>query len=104
MSIKGFHLLWIKLRFKNKRFQSISLPISLYFFQELLDCILDLLTLACFFAPKAPDQNSSSQSTLYSAKELVIILMNLMDSFSINEPYDLLDITTDEVKILINFR
>ncbi len=101
MSIKGFRLLWIKLQIENKKFISIPFPIPLYIFQELLDCFLDLLTFACFFVPKP---NSSSRITIYSVKALVIIVIKLLDSLTKGEPYDLVDVTTDKVKVLIKIR
>lgn len=119
MSIKSFRLLWIRLETSNKRSISFSLPISLYVFQELLDCILDLLSVACFFVPKVstskvpdskvpvskvPNTNSSSRITIYSIKELVIIFMKLLESLTEDEPYELVDVTTDEVKVLIKIR
>jgi hypothetical protein len=104
MSIKGFRLLWIKLQIENKRFISIPLPISLYVFQELLDCFLDLLTVVGFFVPKMTDPNSSSKITIYSVKVLVITVMKLLDSLIGDEPYDLVDVTTGKVKILIKIR
>ena len=104
MSIKCFHLLWIKLRIENRRFISIPFPIPLYIFQDLLDCFLDLLTVACFFVPKVPDPNSSSRIIIYSVKDLVILVMKLLDSLTGDEPYDLVDVTTDEVKVLIKIR
>lgn len=104
MSIKCFHLLWIKLRIENRRFISIPFPIPLYIFQELLDCFSDLLTVACFFVPKVPDPNSSFRLTIYSVKDLVIIAMKLLDSLTGDEPYDLVDVTTDKVKVLIKIR
>lgn len=104
MSIKGFRLLWIKLETSNRRFISIPFPIPLYIFQELLDCFLDLLTVACFFVPKVPNPNSSSRFTIYSVKALVIIVMKLLDSLTEDEPYDLVDVTTDKVKVLIKIR
>lgn len=104
MSIKGFRLLWIKLQIENRRFISIPFPIPLYIFRELLDCFLDLLTVACFFVPKVPDPDSSSRITVYSVKVLVIIVMKLLDSLTEDEPYDLVDVTTDKVKVLIKIR
>ena len=104
MSIKCFHLLWIKLRIENRRFISIPFPIPLYIFQELLDCILDLLTVVCFFVPKMPDPNSYSRITLYSVKDLVVLVMKLLDSLTGDEPYDLADVTTDKVQVLIKIR
>lgn len=104
MSIKGFRLLWIKLQVENSRFINIPFPIPLHIFQELLDCFQDLLTAACFFVPKVPDPNSSSRITIYSVKDLVNIAIKLLDSFPEDEPYDLVDVTTDKVKVLIKIR
>lgn len=104
MSIKGFRLLWIKLQIENKKLINIPFPIPLYIFQELLDCFLDVLTVACFFVPRVPDPNSSSRITIYSVKILVIMVMKLLDSLTEGEPYDLVDVTTGEVKVLIKIR
>ncbi|MFT4146107.1 MAG: hypothetical protein QM644_16780 [Mobilitalea sp.] len=104
MSIKGFRFLWIKLQIQNKRFISIPFPVPLYIFQEILDCSLDLLTIAGLFIPKAPDLKSSSRITFYTVKELVIMVMKLLDSLTEGEPYDFVDVTTDEVKIQIKIR
>lgn len=104
MSIKGFRFLWIKLQIENKRFLSIPFPVPLYIFQEILDCTLDLLTIAGLFVPKTSNLKSSSRITIYTAKELVIMVMKLLDSITEDEPYDLVDVTTDEVKILIKIR
>jgi len=104
MSIKGFRLLWIKLQIDNRMFISIPFPVPLYIFQEILDCFLDLLTVACFFVPKVPYPNSSSRITIYSVKALVIMVMKLLDSLTEGEPYDLVDVTTDKVNVLIKIR
>ncbi|HHV13435.1 MAG TPA: hypothetical protein GXX75_24480 [Clostridiales bacterium] len=104
MSIKGFRLLWIKLQIENKRFIRIPIPIPFYIFQELLDCFLNLLTVTCFFLPKVPDPDSSSRITIYSVKALVIMVMKLLDSLNGDEPYNLVDVTTDKVKVLIKVR
>lgn len=94
MSIKKFRVLWIKLRIENKRFFSIPFPIPLYIFRELLDCFLDLLTVAYFFAPKKISQ----------AKALFLIIMKLLDSLSGDEPYDLVDVADDNCRVLIRVR
>lgn len=104
MSIKGFHFLRIKLQIENRRFIRIPFPIPLYSFQELLDCFQDLLTVACFFVPKVPDPGSSSSITIHSVKALNIAAMKLLDSLSEDEPYNLVDVTTDKVKVLIKIR
>ncbi len=104
MSIKSCRLLWLNLQIEGRSFTRIPVPISLYVFQELLDCFLDVLTAACFFVPKVPDSSSSSRITIYSMKELVIIVMKLLDSLTEGESYDLVDVTTDNVKVLIKIR
>lgn len=101
MSIKGCHLLWLKLRIEGGKFIGISIPIPLYTLQELLDCCLDLLTAICFFAPKVPDSGSAFKITIYSVKELIIIVMKLLYSLTEDESYDLINVTTGNVKVLI---
>jgi hypothetical protein len=104
MSIKGCRLLWLKLQIEDRRFLKIPVPISLVVFYELLDCFLDVLNVGCFFAPKVTNTNSTSKFTIYSVKELVVLVMKLLDSFAQNESYDLVDIKTDNVNILIRIR
>ncbi len=104
MSIKCFRLLWIKLQIEGRRFINISIPMPLYIFQELFDSFLDLLTVACFFAPKVPDSDSSSRINIYSVKVLTVIVMKLLDSLNENEPYNIVDVSTDKVKVLIKIR
>ncbi len=82
----------------------MSFPIPLYIFQELLDCFQDLLTATCFLIPKVPDPSSSAPNTIHSVKELVIMSKKLLDTLAGDEPYDLVDIATDEVKVLIKIR
>jgi hypothetical protein len=96
--------LWIRLQIENRRFINIPFPIPLYIFQELLDCFQDLLTAACYFAPKVPDPSSSSRINIYSVKVLVFMVMKLLDSLTGDAPYDLVDVTTDKVKVLIKIR
>lgn len=100
MSIKGCRLLWLKLQIEGRGL-GIPIPIPLYTFQELLDGCLDLLTAACFFVLKAPDPGSAASITVYSVKELIIMVIKLLDSLAEDEPYDLINVTTDKVKVLI---
>ena len=104
MSIKGFRILWFKLQIKNNRYFCLPFPIPMYIFQELLDCLLDLLTLVCLFVPKTPHPKSSSSFTLHTVKDLVQIIMKLFDSLTEGEPYDLVDVTADNVKVTIKIR
>jgi len=101
MSIKGFHSLWIRLQIEDKRFIAFPFPIPLYIFEELLDCFMDLLIIACFFSPKRSAPNPSSRVSVHLVKELVVAVIILLRSLNDNDPYDLIDVTTDKVQILI---
>ncbi|UZW13379.1 hypothetical protein OSC52_16235 [Clostridium pasteurianum] len=57
----------------------------------------------CLFIPRRPNLASSS-FTAYTAKELVQITMNLFNSLTDFEPYDLVDVTTHKVRISIKIR
>lgn len=104
MWIKGCRLLWLKIQIEGKGGINIPFPISLYVFYELLDCFLDVLIVGCFFVPKVPNSSSVSRITIYSVKELVMIVMKLLDSLAQNESYDLVDVKTDNINILIRIR
>ncbi len=104
MSNKSFRLLWLKLQREDNRHFYFTFPIPFYVFQELLDCFLDLLTLACLFVPNNPNSNLSSSFTVYTVKELVQITMKLLDSITEGEPYDLVDVTADKVRVSIKIR
>lgn len=101
---RGFRSLWIRLQLEDKRFIAFPFPIPLYIFEELLDSFLDILIIACFFAPKAPAPNASSRVSGHLVKELVIAVIILLRSLNSDEPYDLVDVTTDKVKLLIKIR
>ncbi len=104
MSNRSFRSLWIRLQIEDKRSIPIPLPIPLYIFEELLDSFLDILIIACFFAPKAPAPSTSSRVSVQLVKELVVAIIILLRSVNSDEPYDLVDVTTDKVKVLIKIR
>ena len=104
MSNRGFRSLWIRLQLEDKLFLMIPFPIPLYIFEELLDSFLDILNIACFFAPKAPAPNASSRVSVPLVKELVVAVIILLRSLNNDEPYDLVDVSTDKVKVLIKIR
>lgn len=101
MSIKGFRILWVKVHIDDKHIR-INLPISLYAFEELLDCIMDLLELACFFAPNRPV--GSSSVSVHTVKSLAYEIIRLLNSLSDQEPYDLVDVAVNNVKVSIKIR
>lgn len=94
----------IRLQIKDRRFINIPFPIQLYIFEELLDCFLDILIIGCFFTPKVPAKNSSARISIHLVKELVIDIIKLIRSLSDEEPFDLIDVRTDKVKVLIKIR
>lgn len=96
---KGFRILWLKLQMEKYKHLCLPLPIPLYVFQELLDCILDLLTVARFFVPNKTNPNSPN--TFNTIKELVQLLMKLFDSLTEGEPYTLVDVTVDKINVSI---
>jgi hypothetical protein len=99
---KSFRLIWIKLQMENNIHFNLPFPIPIYIFQELLDCILDLLSLACLFAPNAPKQNTSY--SIYVLKEMVQMVIKLFDSMTEGEPYDLVDVTAGQIRVSIKIR
>lgn len=104
MSIRGFRILWIRLQLEDRRFIRIPLPIQLYIIEELLDCFLDLLSIAGFFTPQKLVINSSARISVHSLKALVIAAITLLRSLGEDEPYDLIDVATDKVSVLITIR
>ncbi|MBC3889403.1 hypothetical protein GH810_13895 [Acetobacterium paludosum] len=104
MSINGFRALWIRLQIEDRRFIKIPFPIPLYIFEELLDCFLDILIIACFFTPKVLASNTTSRISVHLVKELTYDVIKLLQSLNSNEPYDLIDVSTDKVKVLIKIR
>ncbi len=100
---RSFHLIWIKLRIQNKIHFNLPFPIPLYIFQELLDCILDLLIFTCLFIPKPakPQPYSSFSYTVYTVKELVQMIIKLFDSLTESAPYDFVDVAAENVRVSI---
>lgn len=96
---KKFRILWFKLQREGNMNLCISFPIPLYIFQELIDCILDLLEFVYYIAPNR--QNPGSSLSVYTVKEIVRMTINLFDSLTEDEPYDLVDVTANKVKVSI---
>lgn len=99
---KSFHIVWFKLDIENNRHFFLTFPVPLYIFQELLDCILDLLTVACLFTPNM--RREKNPYKINNIKELVQMTMKLFDSLAEEEPYDLVDVTANKVSISVKIR
>lgn len=95
-------MIWFKLDMKAGRGIRLHLPVSRAVLQELLDSILDLVTFCCFFAPEKP--RSASRFSVRTAKELIGLLLPLLGSVTGDEPYDLVDVETGNVKLSILVR
>ncbi len=102
MSNSGLRIIWFRMYKENGRSFRLLLPISLNVFRDLLDSILDLMSLICIFAPKTP--HSGSRISIHTLKELIQMLMNFFGSINDDGPYDLVDIAADKVKVSIKIR
>lgn len=104
MSNKSFRLLWFKLRLNDKKQFMLNFPVPLYVLQELFDCTLDLLSIACMFSHKNSGRDASSQLTVYNLRDIIMMAISLFDSLSEDAPYDLADISTEKAGILISIK
>lgn len=102
MSNKCLRIIWFKLSAENGKGFHLRFPISLSVFLELLDSIDDLLTVIGYFAPKSPI--SGSRLSVHSIKELTRMLIALFGSLTENGPYELIDVTADNVKVSVKIR
>lgn len=102
MSNKGLRIVWFNLRTEKCKHFHLAFPISFNVFRELLDSMLDLMTLMCVFAPKAP--SSGSHMSVHAVKKLVRMLLELFGSITDDGPYDLVDVAADNVKVSIKIR
>ncbi|MDF2802533.1 MAG: hypothetical protein K0S61_2436 [Anaerocolumna sp.] len=100
---RGIRVLWVKVHIEENKHFHLTLPISLYAFEELLDCVVDLLNVACFFTPKYHQLHHSSVS-VHAVRELVIGTIKLLDTLSGTEPYDLVEVEADKVRVSVNIR
>lgn len=99
---KRFHVLWFKMQREDKHL-NLSFPIPIYIFEELLDCISDLLGFACFFTP-ARQQNTYSSFSVQGVKALTLGIINLFDSLTEDESYNLVDVKANKIKVSIIVR
>lgn len=98
---KGFGFLWIKVHTTHL---SISFPVCLYVFRELLDCILDIMEFACIFIPKTPPARMPYAISARAVKELIHATDKLFRSLTDGEPYDLIEVNVQNVTVSIKIR
>jgi hypothetical protein len=104
MLIKNFHSIWINIKIDSHKHFRLFLPISIYTFQELLDCVMDLLSLANLFVPREHKAYKHQAISLYTINELVLLLTNLLASITDYGPYDLVNVSCENVNVSIKIR
>lgn len=109
MLSRFYPVLWISIRVSKEKNFSLSLPLSLIVLEELLDSVLDLFEIAVWFMPnkkpllvdKANSNYSSNSFSPVVIAETLKATRLLFRSLRAREPYDLVDVTTDDVRVLI---
>ncbi len=101
MLIKNFRILWIRIKTTEKGRFRLTLPISLFAFEELIDCVHDLLTFLCLFSPK---YKSGKPRPIHSAKEVVAMTSDIISIIADEEPYDIVDVTTETTSVSVSIR
>lgn len=100
---KGFRIVWVKVHINDKKSFHLNLPISFYAFEELLDCFMDLLNFACFFEPHNYKPAFSTLS-MHTIRDLLEALIKLFDSITFTEPYDLVEVELENVRVSVRIR
>lgn len=97
---KGFGLLWLHIKVAKEKKVSFSMPISLYALTELLDCFSDLLAVTGIFFHKT----TACSISVPAGRVLVDFSIELLESLSIGESYELVNVTVDKVKVVIEVK
>ncbi len=100
---RNLRIIWVKIHVtENNRFY-MNLPISLYAFEEISECVMDLLALTCFFAPKEYGTSFHSVS-VHTLREVLHSVIKMFESLTFDEPYDLVEVEAQNVKVSIKIR
>lgn len=99
---RGIGILWVSIKIQRGKNLRLSFPISLKVLMELLDCASDMMALICTVTPKMPA--SGSHISTHGAKELIQMLMVLLGSITKDGPYDLIDVSADQVSVSIRVK
>lgn len=94
--------MWIKLEFGQNKITRLPIPVPLYILDEIFDCVQDLLTIVCLFLPGRQVKNTPY--TIRNLKDMVQIAIRLSGSLTGEEPYNLVDVTAEHVKVSIQIR
>lgn len=99
---RPFRVIWLKLHIQGKRNFRFSIPISMNVLLELLDSIYDLTALICVFLSETPA--SRRHNPIHITKDIVAMLLELCRTITDDGPYDLVDVTADDVKVSLKIR
>jgi len=102
MSSSGLRIVWFRLNTENGKKFSLFFPISLNVFRELLDSFIDLITVICLFTRKSFAPGASIP--VHAVKDTANMLMQLLGSITDDGPYDLVDVSADNVRVSIKIR
>lgn len=102
MSSKGLRIVWFYLHNENGKKVRLFFPITVNVFRELLDSVLDIVEVICIFVPQR--STSSSRFSVHTLKQMIIMLIELFSSITDDGPYDLVNVTANNVKVSIKVR
>ncbi|MGN6713119.1 hypothetical protein [Anaerocolumna jejuensis] len=103
---KIYPVMWVSVKGKEKRAFSISFPIPLSLLDELIDSTVDLLSVIKLFTPNAPVSKITSGEKKYvftpeALKVFLEAVRTTMHSLKKDGSYDLVDVATNEVQVLV---
>lgn len=105
MSIRNLRILWFKIKTDKTSHFTLTFPIPIYIFNEILDCGYDFFSLLCWLAPNGSKRIPTSSSlSPYAIKHFIELTIQLLDSISEEEPYELVNVAADNVKVSIQFK
>ncbi len=100
---KNFRVLWVKIHVTENKHFYMNLPISLYAFTELSECVMELLTLVCFLVPRGISPSPYSVS-VHAVKDVMQSVLKIFESLTFDEAYDLVEVEAENVKVSIKIR
>lgn len=103
---KIYPVMWVSIKVKEKKSFSFSFPVPLSLLDELIDSTLDLFRIMLLFTQKTsvPKITSGEKKVYFSPEAIKIALegtYSLLHSLKDYGPYELVDVTTKDVQVLV---